>query len=97
MTANKTATDRPDTSEVTAHVGPPPKRQFRMREITILMSVILATVVFGLLNHRFIGIEPATAILEGASTDGLMVIGMTIVIVMIVGEAIVIVRCFLPS
>lgn len=52
-----------------------------MREISILVSVFLATAIFGLLNHRFIGIEPATAILEGASTDGLMVIGMTIVIV----------------
>ncbi len=57
------------------------KRRFRMREVTILISVFLAIAVFGLLNHRFIGIEPATAILEGASTDGLMVIGMTIVIV----------------
>lgn len=52
-----------------------------MREITILISVFIAVAVFGLLNRRFIGIEPATAILEGASTDGLMVIGMTIVIV----------------
>lgn len=57
------------------------KRRFRMREITILISVFLAILVFGLLNRRFIGIEPASAILEGASTDGLMVIGMTIVIV----------------
>lgn len=57
------------------------RRRFRMREITILISVFLAIAVFGFLNHRFIGIEPATAILEGASTDGLMVIGMTIVIV----------------
>ena len=57
------------------------KRRFRMREITILISVFLAIAVFGMLNRRFIGIEPATAILEGASTDGLMVIGMTIVIV----------------
>ena len=57
------------------------KRRFRMREVTILISVFLAIGVFGLLNRRFIGIEPATAILEGASTDGLMVIGMTIVIV----------------
>ncbi len=59
----------------------PEKRRFRMREVSILISVFLAISVFGLLNHRFVGIESATAILEGASTDGLMVIGMTIVIV----------------
>lgn len=58
-----------------------PRRQFRMREITILASVVLAIAVFGLLNHRFLGIESVTTILDGASTDGLMVIGMTIVIV----------------
>ena len=52
-----------------------------MREVTILASVLLAVAVFGLLNRRFIGIESATTILEGASTDGLMVVGMTIVIV----------------
>ncbi|OHB83978.1 MAG: hypothetical protein A2V98_14725 [Planctomycetes bacterium RBG_16_64_12] len=60
---------------------PPTRRQFRMREITILVSVLLAIAVFGALNPRFLGVEPALAILEGASTDGLMVIGMTIVIV----------------
>jgi len=52
-----------------------------MREISILASVFLAVAVFGILNRRFIGIESATTILEGASTDGLMVVGMTIVIV----------------
>ena len=57
------------------------QRRFRMREITILVSVFLAIAVFGVLNRRFIGIESATTILEGASTDGLMVVGMTIVIV----------------
>lgn len=56
-------------------------RPFRMREFTILASVLLAITVFGLLNPRFLGLEPALAILEGASTDGLIVIGMTIVIV----------------
>ena len=83
MVTNKTAPGRPDQVEDAAATGvaAAPKRQFRMREITILISVILAIVVFGLLNPRFIGIKPATAILEGASTDGLMVIGMTIVIV----------------
>ncbi len=57
------------------------KAKFRMRELTILASVMVAIAVFGLLNHRFIGMEPAIAILEGASTDGLMVVGMTVVIV----------------
>ncbi len=58
-----------------------PKRRFRMREITILASVLIAIAVFGALNPRFLGLESALAILEGASSDGLMVIGMTIVIV----------------
>ena len=57
------------------------KHLLRMREITILASVLLAVAVFGALNPRFLGVGPALAILEGASTDGLMVIGMTIVIV----------------
>jgi ribose transport system substrate-binding protein len=52
-----------------------------MRELTILASVVLAIVVFGSLNPRFLSIESALTILEGASTDGLIVIGMTVVIV----------------
>jgi ribose transport system substrate-binding protein len=58
-------------------------RRFRMRELTILASVLLAVVVFGALDrqHRFLSVETAVTILEGASSDGLMVIGMTIVIV----------------
>jgi len=56
-------------------------RPFRMREITTLGSVLLAITVFGVLNPRFLGVGPALAILEGASADGLMAIGMTIVIV----------------
>jgi ribose/xylose/arabinose/galactoside ABC-type transport system permease subunit/ABC-type sugar transport system substrate-binding protein len=52
-----------------------------MREFTILASVLLAIAVFGALNPRFLGLESALAILEGASSDGFMVIGMTIVIV----------------
>src|SRR5512140_1204058 len=59
----------------------PPRRRFRMRELTILASVLLAIAVFGSLNPRFLGLESALAILEGASSDGFMVIGMTIVIV----------------
>ncbi len=52
-----------------------------MREFTILASVLLAIAVFGSLNPRFLGLESAMAILEGASSDGLMVIGMTVVII----------------
>ena len=52
-----------------------------MRELTILASVILAVAVFGALNPRFLRLESALTILEGASTDGLIVIGMTVVIV----------------
>jgi ribose transport system substrate-binding protein len=58
-----------------------PKRRFQMREFTILASVVLAVAVFGSLNPRFLGLESALAVLEGASSDGFMVIGMTIVIV----------------
>ena len=58
-----------------------PRRRFRMRELTILVSVILAIVVFGTLNRRFFDIETAVTILENAAPDGLIVIGMTIVIV----------------
>lgn len=57
------------------------RRRFHMRELTILASVVLAIVVFGSLNPRFLSIESALTILEGASTDGLIVIGMTVVIV----------------
>ena len=59
----------------------PAKRRFRMREFTILASVLIAIAIFGSLNPRFLGPESALAILEGATSDGLMVIGMTIVIV----------------
>jgi ribose/xylose/arabinose/galactoside ABC-type transport system permease subunit/ABC-type sugar transport system substrate-binding protein len=52
-----------------------------MRELTILASVVLAIAVFGQLEPRFLGLETALTILEGASSDGLMVIGMTIIIV----------------
>src|SRR5512135_452121 len=58
-----------------------PRRRLQMRELTILISVVLAVAVFGTLNPRFLGLESALAILEGASSDGFMVIGMTIVIV----------------
>ena len=58
-----------------------PRRRFHMREFTILASVLLAIVVFGRLEPRFLSVETALTIIEGASSDGLMVIGMTIVIV----------------
>ena len=45
------------------------------------MSVILTIVVFGTLNPKFLSIETAVTILENAAPDGLIVIGMTIVIV----------------
>jgi ribose transport system substrate-binding protein len=60
---------------------PAPRRRFHMREFTILASVLLATAMFGALEPRFLSVDSALAILEGASSDGLMVIGMTIVIV----------------
>jgi len=61
--------------------APTPRRRFRMREFAILASVLLAIAVFGSLNPRFLGLESALAILERASSDGFMVIVMTIVIV----------------
>ena len=57
------------------------RRRFYMREFTILASVLLAIAMFGALEPRFLSVDSALAILEGASSDGLMVIGMTIVIV----------------
>ncbi len=61
--------------------APTSGRRIHMREFTILASVLLAIAVFGALNPRFLGLESALAILEGATSDGFMVIGMTIVIV----------------
>ena len=52
-----------------------------MREFTILMSVILAVIVFGALNRQFLDVETVVTILENAAPDGLIVIGMTIVII----------------
>ena len=71
------------------------KRRLRMREFTILTSVVVATAVFGYLNPRFLSADSARSLLEGVAEDGLMVIGMTIVIVcgafdMSVGSA----QCF---
>ncbi|MHB0998644.1 MAG: ABC transporter permease/substrate-binding protein [Armatimonadota bacterium] len=66
-----------------------PKKQFRARELTILASVIVCAAIFGILNPRFLGITPngqydtgpAIAMLMGVSIDGLILIGMTIVII----------------
>src|ERR1035441_6830111 len=58
-----------------------PRRRFRMREFTILMSVILAVIVFGALNRQFLDVETVVTILENAAPDGLIVIGMAIVII----------------
>ena len=52
-----------------------------MREFTILMSVILAVIVFGALNRQFLDVETVVTILENAAPDGLIVIGMAIVII----------------
>ena len=52
-----------------------------MRELTILISVILAVVVFGALNRQFLDVETVVTILENAAPDGLIVIGMCIVII----------------
>src|ERR1039458_5208526 len=57
------------------------RRRFRMRELTILISVILAVGVFGALNRQFLDVETVVTILENAAPDGLIVIGMCIVII----------------
>src|SRR5262249_26283060 len=48
---------------------------------TILLSVALAAAAFGILNPKFLDPETAIAILENAAPDGLILIGMTVVIV----------------
>ncbi|MFI5386062.1 MAG: substrate-binding domain-containing protein [Fimbriimonadales bacterium] len=58
-----------------------PRRRLRLRELTILISVLLCYGVFCYLNADFRTPETARVILLGAAVDGLMVIGMTIVIV----------------
>ncbi len=55
--------------------------RFQWRELAIVLSVVLAALVFGVLNPRFFDLETAVAILENAAPDGLMAIGMTVVIV----------------
>ena len=55
--------------------------RFHVPELTIAVSVVLAIIIFGVLNPRFFDVETAVTILENAAPDGLMVIGMTIVII----------------
>jgi ribose/xylose/arabinose/galactoside ABC-type transport system permease subunit/ABC-type sugar transport system substrate-binding protein len=69
------------TLDPQARVGRLPRRGFRLREFTILLSVVLAVVVFSALNRSFFSLETAVTILENAAPDGLIVIGMTIVII----------------
>ncbi len=59
----------------------PARRRLRLRELTILVSVVLCYAVFSYLNSDFRTTETALTILLGAAVDGLIVIGMTIVIV----------------
>jgi ribose/xylose/arabinose/galactoside ABC-type transport system permease subunit/ABC-type sugar transport system substrate-binding protein len=56
-------------------------RRRRLRELGILASVVLCAAVFSALNAGFLTWKTAKTILLNASTDGLMVVGMTIVIV----------------
>ncbi len=55
--------------------------KIRLRELTILLSVLLCSAVFSYLNADFRTWDTALTILLSASIDGLMVIGMTVVIV----------------
>lgn len=81
MDTNKTSTDRTVGSGQASSKLSSTKRRFRARELTILGSVILCVIVFGLLCPEFIGLDPAKAILLNSSVDALMLIGMTIVII----------------
>ena len=53
----------------------------RLRELSILASVIICVSVFGALNPAFMTWATAKTLLLNAATDGLMVLGMTIVII----------------
>jgi ribose/xylose/arabinose/galactoside ABC-type transport system permease subunit/ABC-type sugar transport system substrate-binding protein len=58
-----------------------PRRAIRLRELSILASVVICAAIFGLLNPKFLSPDAGMVMLQGASTDALMVIGMTLVIV----------------
>ncbi|HTQ10454.1 MAG TPA: substrate-binding domain-containing protein [Fimbriimonadaceae bacterium] len=57
------------------------RRRVRLREVTILVSVLVCYGIFSYLNPRFFTIDAGLAMLQSAAIDGLVVIGMTIVIV----------------
>ena len=78
-TVNSDAETQP-ASDVRAH-RPRARGLLRLRELTTLISIVLCATVFGILTPKLIGFEPAMVILEGTATDGLMVLGMTLVIV----------------
>ena len=59
----------------------PPKRRVHVRELSILISVTVAVAIFAAIKPEFRSWGAALSVLQGASTDGLMVVGMTIVIV----------------
>lgn len=59
----------------------PIKRRVHLRELAILGSVVFFYVLFGLMNDRFFGLEPLEAMLQSSATDGLVLIGMTFVII----------------
>src|SRR5690348_1453918 len=77
----KAVTSGTETRQASAPLPQTRPRRLRMRELTILLSVIACTLIFGLLSPRFLGLGPAKTVLEGISTDGLMLIGMTVVII----------------
>ena len=68
-------------TESVVQTGPPDRKRLRLRELTILISVALCYGVFSYLSPDFRTPQTALTILLGAAVDGLMVIGMTIVIV----------------
>lgn len=67
----------------------PVKRRFKARELTIFISVLVCAAIFGMINPKFLGMlpnggfstDPIISLLLGVSIDGLVLIGMTIVII----------------
>ncbi len=57
------------------------RKQIQLRDFAIIVSVVVTALVFGALNPRFLDITTGIAMLENAAPDGLMLIGMTIVMV----------------
>jgi ribose/xylose/arabinose/galactoside ABC-type transport system permease subunit/ABC-type sugar transport system substrate-binding protein len=52
-----------------------------LRELAILAMVVLCAAYFGVRNPNFLSADSIQTMLQSAATDGLMVVGMTIVIV----------------